>query len=327
MSLFRLIKVVVVFVLATMTQQVYAQTCSAEVTPTPAHFEFGTWSAPTVATGIIGWSSPPAGYIVVGCSVALSLNILSYGTTFNYRLVDKLELKNGTRSIAFRLSHNSSFSPAYSNPGEGANLASSTLLNLVVLGASGIQVPISLGTVPTSVWPKPGVYSGTYRVSVEGYVCTVSLAICLTSVYYGPNIVSFTASLTVPKYCQFISAPATHNMGTVSFLDSVAQSFIPLNIRCGQDEDFMIYATNGMHHDGSSRRLKLSTGTSYVRYNLYHPAPNSTTLLGNSAGTGSLTYIATGNEQTLNIPIRVVAGQATPAVGTYSDTVTFVIEY
>lgn len=298
-------------------------TCQAAINPIPSSYNFGLNTTTAVATTSINTATSPSAYMIIQCNVTLALNLLSSGTTITYQLLDNLVMTNGTRTIGLQFSHDSNFSPNYSNAGGGTTLGSSYLLNLSLLGTQGLRIPIYVRTTPKGTWPKAGTYSGTFRISISGSICTLGIGVCITSVAIGPNLVTtFSTSITVAKYCEFISVAPTASLGTVGSLSDVVGTTIPLQIRCGQDEDFTISSNNGQHYNGTSRRLA-STINNYVTYNIYHPG-SSTQIL---TSTNTYAALATGVNQTFNIPVNIPQGQSTPPAGVYSDTVTFTVEY
>lgn len=302
-----------------------AQTvCQSAITPTPSTFTFSTAAStpPNLATSYVGTENSPTAVLVIECNVALQLNLISLTTSVRYELLQNLIIYNGTRSIGLQLSHEASFSPAHSSVGNGSTLNSATLLNLSLLSGQNLQIPIHVRTIPTSVWPKPGLYTGSFQLAVTGNICTVGVIACLLSVPISPNTTTtFTVNLNVPKYCQFITVPSTIAMGSVSFLEDVTNSQIPVTIRCGQDEDFKIYATSGENFS-TTRRLK-SSANNFVGYEIFHPGSTTQTL----SQTTGFDAVATGQNQSFNFPLRVNSGQTTPPAGTYTDTVRFVVEY
>lgn len=303
----------------------YSQTvCQSAITPTPSTFLFNSATATpqALATSNINTANSPTAVMVIECNVALQLNILSFSTSVRYELIQNLIIYNGTRAINLQLSHLPAFTIAHSNAGSGTTLNSATLLNLSLLSGQNLQIPIYVRTIPTSVWPKAGLYTGSFQLAVTGNICTAGVVACLLSVPISPNTTTtFTINLDVPKYCQFISVPTTISMGSVSFLDEVSTSQIPVTIRCGQDEDFKIYATAGDNY-ATTRRLR-SAANNFVGYEIFHPG-STTQVLSQVTGFNA---VATGNNQAFNFPLRVNAGQATPPSGVYTDTVLFIVEY
>lgn len=302
--------------------------CNAETTPIPASFNFGAKTTLNVAQNNIAYSAGAAGNFVITCPVALSLVLLS-ADWVSFTLVDRLQLKNGSNAIDLQLGYNPSFTPPFTAQNAySGQLALGSLLNLTLLGDKSLRIPMYLRTVPTDTWPAPGVYSGTFRVALAGTICTATLiGICVGWTSFGPNVItSFYVELTVEKYCQFITVPSTHDMGEVGLLSAATDTQIGVTVRCGQSEDFLMYATAGLSHNGSYRRLR-SPALNYIGYDIYHPGAAGTQLLGLSSVDNPYSATGTGNNQTLNFPVRVRSGQTTPIAGTYRDTIAFVIEY
>jgi spore coat protein U-like protein len=69
----------------------------------------------------------------------------------------------------------------------------------------------------------------------------------------------------------------------------------------------------------------MTQGTAFVLYGLYRDAARSQAF-GNTIGTNTAAGTGTGLSQTLTVYGRV-APQATPAPGTYADTITATLTY
>lgn len=133
----------------------------------------------------------------------------------------------------------------------------------------------------------------------------------------------FTASASVPDHC------------TISATTNLAFGHVPGLITANQDQTSAITFTctgrtpwnvgldNGLHADGTIRRMRLGATDYYVTYELYHDSARSQrwgTTIDTVPGTG------TGAEQNLTVYGRVPVPQSVPH-GDYSDTVTVTVTY
>ncbi|MEE1923974.1 spore coat U domain-containing protein [Pseudomonas sp. 148P] len=136
---------------------------------------------------------------------------------------------------------------------------------------------------------------------------------------------SMTVTLTVTADCQ-ITTP-TINFGTapvVSGFSTVNQS---ISLSCTKGSAYTVGLNDGLYVSAGRRRMKLTTGTSYLAYDIFKSAGTTrwgslTTARrassdadinpGNGTGTGS---------QVFNYNAKVYTDQATPPAGAYQDSV------
>lgn len=89
-------------------------------------------------------------------------------------------------------------------------------------------------------------------------------------------------------------------------------------LKCSQGTAYSVALDSGQNANGSERRM--GNGGEYVSYQLYQDAGRSQAWGNGSNGGTVLAGIGTGNNEELVVYGRVPA-QATPAAGTYADTV------
>jgi spore coat protein U-like protein len=314
-----------IFSLLLLLAQVTNAACSASASTTPSLINIGTYPSQSVpAGGLSSNGSSASALFSVTCSITLTVQLLSTTTWLRYTAQQALTLNNGTDTISYTIGSNSTYTPAITASGQ--SIGGSTgfqLLTLALLTSGRIDVPIFIKTLPTSIWPNAGTYTGTQTLAVDGVVCT---GIGLPGVCIGTNTVSSNVSLSlklvVSKSCEFISTPALVDFGTVSFLENANTIQLNASLRCTHLEDYLLYADNGNHYSAGTRRMTSPAGNS-IAYGLMQPSAPTTPL----DSINSLSRIGTGASESVSIPLKITAGQSTPPAGVYTDNVRMVIEY
>lgn len=299
--------------------------CSVGATTIPATVNYGSNASQDIPVGGISpnGTATDANFTVT-CSVTLTLQLLSTTSWLRYTAQQALTLSNGTDTISYTLASNSAYTPSITSSGQ--NIGGPTGFNLLTLGilTSGhVDVPLHVKTNPTTIWPSAGTYTGTQTLVVDGSMCTSLsiLIVCLGSMPVNATV-TMNMTMVVSKSCEFISTPSLVDFGQVSFLDNVANAQLSVNLRCTNQEDYLFYVDNGNNYTGGTRRLKSVAGQS-IAYEIFQP--NSTT---QALNTGNpLNRLGTGMGETINLPVRITTGQATPVAGIYTDNVRMVIEY
>lgn len=299
--------------------------CSASATTIPATVNYGSHASQTVPTGGISpnGTSKSADFSVT-CSVSLTLQLLGASSWIRYTAQQPLTLSNGTDTITYTLASNSTYTPSITTSGQ--SIGGPTGFNLLALGvlASGsVNIPLFVKTNATSIWPSAGTYTGTQTLAVDGSMCT-SVNIFIVCLGSSPvnSTVTMNMTMVVSKSCEFVSVPTLVDFGLVSFLDAVASAQLSVSVRCTNQEDYLFYADTGNNYAGGTRRLK-SPASQTIAYEIFHPS-STTQVLG---VTNPLNRVGTGISETINLPVRITSGQATPAAGIYSDSVRMVIFY
>ena len=108
------------------------------------------------------------------------------------------------------------------------------------------------------------------------------------------------------------------------FLNS---SFSAINLGpvCTNGTPYTVGLDGGLSGATNPTQRKMTQGTAFVLYGLYRDAARSQAF-GNTIGTNTAAGTGTGLSQTLTVYGRV-APQATPAPGTYTDTITATLTY
>lgn len=205
----------------------------------------------------------------------------------------------------------------------------------VLGGSQEIQVTI-YGRVPTQLFiagnysnPFTGVHTSlNYRYN-ETLIGTASYPASCTSGGIGganpTNAFPFTATATVPPKCQAYTTTDLDFGSVPGFITGNVDQTSTIGMTCTGRTAWQVGLNNGLYASGSVRRMKLSTSTTYVTYELYRDASRGLRW-GNTLNTDTAQGTGTGTPQTLTVYGRVPAPQ-TPVAGDYSDTITVTITY
>ena len=186
-------------------------------------------------------------------------------------------------------------------------------------------IPLYFTTTVNNV--AAGIYTETLNVLWSWYYCTgLSIGnICILSDSGTNKPSTLTVSMTVANDCTitaaniaFGSAPVVSAFTTVSQTASVA---------CTKGSAYTVGFNDGLQPVSAGGRRRLKSGTNYLAYDIFQSAgttrwgsvgaarrASSTAEVnpGNGLGTGS---------QIFNLNAKIYTDQATPPVGTYTDSV------
>lgn len=174
----------------------------------------------------------------------------------------------------------------------------------------------------------PGSYADNYMsadtaISVNERAGSTAPTTCGGTMTNGPF--TFTVNASITKNCT-VSANAL-DFGTLDgFLVANVDQTTTLQTTCTNGTAYKIGLDNGQKANGTTRRMAGAAGE-FVAYELYRDS-NRSQRWGNDAVNGTDTVNGTGNglARTMTIYGRV-APQATPAPGSYSDTITVTVTY
>jgi len=299
--------------------------CGASASTTPSVVNIGSHPSQNVSTG--GLSSNAGGISAtfrVSCTQALSLLLLSTSSWLRYTPQQAMILSNGTDTISYTMASNPSYSPAITASGQSiGGPVGFSLLSLAILSSGRFDIPLYVKTLPTSLWPNAGTYTGTQALTVDGSIC-VGLGVLNLCSESSPvlSTVTFSLSLVVSKSCEFGTLPTLVDFGIVSFVENAGTMQLNAALRCTHLEDYLLYADNGNNYSGNSRHMKSVAGNT-IAYSLMQPASPTTPL----NATNALSRMGTGASESVSIPVKITAGQPTPPAGVYTDNVRMVIEY
>lgn len=164
---------------------------------------------------------------------------------------------------------------------------------------------------------------------------------CITSIIASPTLFAASVSgslgvqLTITNGCAINGDPAPTSSTQIGSLDFGSHGTLvglitgtstgaggtgTIQIQCTNLLPYNVTLNNGLNATGTQRRL--ANSTNYVQYNLYQDPTRL--ILWDSAT--PMNKVATGLTDTLNV-YGTVPPQATPAAGTYNDTVIVTVNW
>jgi spore coat protein U-like protein len=135
---------------------------------------------------------------------------------------------------------------------------------------------------------------------------------------------TFTTQIAIAAACTINSA-STLNFGSQGVLIANVDQTSTLQVQCTNTTPYNIGLDTGTGAGATVAVRKMTSGGNTVSYSLYSDSGRAT-LWGNTVGTDTVAAIGSGASQSYTVYGRVTA-QATPAPGTYSDTVTVTVTY
>ena len=178
-----------------------------------------------------------------------------------------------------------------------------------------LNIPATLSGSQQSA--PPGSYTQTLAATA-----TYGSSTCTSGSLTGSTAFSFAASASVPKSCN-VSA-GNLDFGAVGDLNTAVDGQSTLSVQCSRGIGYTVALNGGLSGASDPTARTMTTGGQAVTYGLYQNN-GRTTPWGTQA---SATLGGTGNAATQAIPVYGrVPVQATPPVGTYSDTVVVSITY
>ncbi len=193
-----------------------------------------------------------------------------------------------------------------------------------------IAVPLStlkLGqtytlNVPATVFGSqqtvpPGSYTQTLAATA-----TYGTTNCTSGSLFGSTSFSFQATATVLKSCN-VSA-SNLNFGAVGDLTTIVDGQSALSLQCTQGTGYTVSLNGGLSGATDPTARKMMMGSQSITYGLYQNNARSVPW-GTQA---SATLAGTGTSSSQMIPVYGrVPVQATPGIGTYSDTIVVSVTY
>ena len=139
---------------------------------------------------------------------------------------------------------------------------------------------------------------------------------------------SFVARIVLENACDVTTtAPTELNFGTRGVLNANFDQTSTISVTCTSGAAYNIGLDAGVNEstldDVTTRRM--ANGSNYVSYNIYSNSGRSA-VWGNTVSTNTVAGTGSGSAQALTVYGRVPS-QATPAAGTYTDTVTVTVTY
>lgn len=139
------------------------------------------------------------------------------------------------------------------------------------------------------------------------------------------NTAQFDVKITITSSCQINSA-TTLDFGSSGVLSVDRDAGSAVTVQCTNTTPYNIGLNSGIGTGATvGNRIMTGPGNATIGYSLYKTAAR-TTVWGNTVGTDTVSGVGNGLAQAYPVYGRVPA-QATPAAGTYTDTVTATITY
>lgn len=136
---------------------------------------------------------------------------------------------------------------------------------------------------------------------------------------------NFNVQITIQAACQINSA-GNLDFGTSGVIGAPIDATSSIVVQCTASTPYSLGLSAGGGTGATvANRLMTSPAGATISYSLYTTAAH-TTVWGNTVGTDRQTGTGNGAPQTFTVYGRVPA-QTTPAVGTYTDTVTATLNY
>ncbi|HEY1076195.1 MAG TPA: spore coat U domain-containing protein [Fontimonas sp.] len=138
----------------------------------------------------------------------------------------------------------------------------------------------------------------------------------------------FQVRITIEKSCQVESAQTTDmEFGTRQLLNTTFEAESAIAVTCTTGVPYTVALNAGSHASGGDTTTRhMAKGSELIAYDLFQDQ-GRTTHWGTVAGGASLGLTGTGVTQTHPVYGKVPAGQTTPSVGLYTDTITVEVAY
>lgn len=203
-------------------------------------------------------------------------------------------------------------------------------------GATGLQFSLTLnssgsGSTTRTIYAglnDATALPGNYAASYSGYNVAIDYAYGTAScpTILGTSSVTrptFNLSATVQAACNVVATNL--NFGSLSLLNANVDATSTVTVQCTNTTPFNVGLNAGNGSGATVAARKMTNGTKTIVYSLYQNAAR-TTVWGNTVGTDTASGTGTGSTQPLTVYGRVPA-QATPAPGTYTDTIVVTVTY
>lgn len=204
---------------------------------------------------------------------------------------------------------------------------------LLGVGASTILITFTATIPANAVALSPaGTYSNTFKIFTGAN--TVGIGCSLIGIPLTNYVTSdYTANFVIPKTCTLVSSP-TIDFGTIgSIAPTAARIDTQGSVTVTCNTPYTIYIGDGGNRvaPGSGDR-RMARGTQRLPYQLYKDAARTQIwdATGGTAtlnGSGGVSDVGTGINQTRPVYGSIPAGTVLPAAGAYSDTVIVTVTY
>jgi spore coat protein U-like protein len=136
--------------------------------------------------------------------------------------------------------------------------------------------------------------------------------------------VTFNVQMTLTATC-IINSASNLNFGSQGVLTANVDQSSTIQVQCTNTTPYNIGLDAGGGSGATMAARKMTSGGTTVTYSLYSDSGHAT-VWGNTIGSDTVTGTGSGSAQSFTVYGRVPP-QATPAPGTYNDTVTVTVTY
>jgi len=162
------------------------------------------------------------------------------------------------------------------------------------------------------------------RLGLLGILATACLLQFVEAPLAATATTSFQVSVTLSATCTINSASAL-NFGNQGILSTNVDQTSTIQVTCTNTTPYNIGLDAGTGTGATVTTRKLTSGGATVNYTLYSDS-GRTTIWGTTIGTNTVTGTGNGTGQNYTVYGRIPT-QATPAPGTYTDTITVTVTY
>lgn len=200
--------------------------------------------------------------------------------------------------------------------GGSATWSDSTLLNL--LGNKTYSLPVYFRTIPGASIAA-GNYQTTLTLRLNWSICSLGVAACLLA-QTGSATLTVNVMLVVTSDCSTITAPAV-NFNSAALVVNFPVVSQTISLTCTKGSTYTVGINNGNYASGSVRNM--ASGNNRLSYELYKGTTSNRWGVSGTErwASASATSVSTdGLLRMFSYTAKVLSGQSTPAVGSYSDT-------
>ncbi|WWO97553.1 MAG: spore coat protein U domain-containing protein [Candidatus Dasytiphilus stammeri] len=193
-------------------------------------------------------------------------------------------------------------------------------LNLIsmIFSSTNSRVPLYIKTLPNAN-VRAGVYQDIVQINWEYSICRLGSLVCLSS-WNGKGSTFITLHAIINKDCVINNLPEI-DFGSHALVNQFKPLKLNMTVSCTKQENYNIWFTEGNHIKDQWRRLS-DDNNHYIQYNIYHPDSN---LIWNK--NSKKRFIGTGVPNIIYYNAIINPTQIDLPSGSYSDTVSVVIEY
>jgi len=169
-------------------------------------------------------------------------------------------------------------------------------------------------------------YKSLRNALVAGSVLVFSVVATTITGQAATDDDTFDVTATIVASCTITAGDlAFGNYDPLAVANTDATSTV--TVTCSNGAGYNVLLDGGLSTNVAARTMDDdATGTEFLGYQLYSDAGRST-VWGETIGTDTVVGTGNGAAQNLTVYGRIPAGQTTPSVGAYTDTVTATVDF